>query len=226
MPCMQQLSLFLDVTKTNEGPSMSELERGFFTDCNLSSLSVEGMLRSSKGIIVEYPDSNPTLPVWFNYSSSVLSPSSAPSKNSLLSPGNTLNTGLNGLAEDRSSTPYERVTFQKPGLASSLDLSCIDLTTSHPLWEVSLIKPCTESPKPGLNPNKLEPAWSPSYQSAPRTLAEISSLVWSGRSLGKSVTEDHQRSCLEATFQESNRRHAVLELADEQQKSVPRDLPL
>ncbi|XP_036416024.1 uncharacterized protein si:ch73-303b9.1 [Colossoma macropomum] len=214
--------------KNYEGPSsLSELDKGFLTDCSLSALSIEGIhLKPPKGIVVEYSEGNPAPPASFNPSSGVLSPLNAPSKSSLLSPSSTLTAGLNSLIEGKSSTPYERVTFQKPVLVSSLDLSCIDLTTSHPPWEVSLIRPALESPKPCLDSSKLESTWSPSYQSVPPALAEISSLIWSGTPTSKSAIEEYQRSRKESTFQDSNLRHAVLELTEEQQKSLARNLAI
>ncbi|KAG9260295.1 hypothetical protein AMEX_G26531 [Astyanax mexicanus] len=175
-----------------------------------------------KEIVVEYSEAAPALAASFDHSSNVLSPLNVPSKSSLLSPSTTLTAGLNNLVAGKSSTPYERVKFLKPILVSSLDLSCIDLTTSHPLWEVSQIRPSVESPKLCLDSSKLESTWSPSYQSVPQTLAEISSLICSGTPPGKSATEEYLRS----TFQDSNLRHAVLELAEEQQKGLAKNLAI
>ncbi|XP_066526382.1 uncharacterized protein si:ch73-303b9.1 [Hoplias malabaricus] len=215
-----------DDVKNYEAPSLSELDRGFLTDCNCSSLSAEGIhLKPPKGIVLEYSETYPALPASFNRSYGVLSPMNAPSKISLLSPGSTLTTGLSSLVEGQSSTPYERVTIQKPILVSSLDLSCVDLTTSHPPWEISLIKPSVESPKQSLNASKLESTWSPSYRSVP-TLAEISSLIWSGTPPGKFTTEEHQKSSRNSTFQDSNLQHAVLELTEEQQKRLGKNLAI
>ncbi|TTB41838.1 hypothetical protein Baya_14518 [Bagarius yarrelli] len=140
---------------------------------------------------------------------------------SLLSPTLPIhNADMNSLLEGKSSTPYERMSFQKPVLATSLNLSSIDLTTSHPSWEVSLIRPNMESPKLRLDSSKMEFTWSPSYQATPPTLAEISSLICSG------TPPEGQRSWWEFTFQDSNLRHAVLEMTDEQQKSLSRNLAM
>ncbi|XP_017305824.1 uncharacterized protein si:ch73-303b9.1 [Ictalurus punctatus] len=201
--------------------SRSELDQGFLRDCSLSVLSTEGTLKAPKSIVVEYKEPNSTLPASFYHSSSVLSPSNPPCKMFLLSPTLTMcSSGTSSLLEGKSSTPYERMTFQKPILASSLDLSSIDLTTSHPSWEVSLIKNNVESPKVWLDSSKVEFIWSPSYQATPPTLAEISSLICSG------TPPEGQRSCRDFTFQDSNLRHAVLELTDEQQKSLSRNLAM
>ncbi|KAI4877670.1 hypothetical protein NFI96_004129 [Prochilodus magdalenae] len=217
-----------DGAKNFEGlSSLLELDKAFLTDCSLSALSYEvNHLKPPKGIVVEYSEGNPAPPASFNQSSGVLSPLNVPRQNSLLSPSSTLTAGLANLIEGKSSTPYERVTFQKPILVSSLDLSCIDLTTSHPSWEVSLIRPFVESPKPCLDSSKLESTWSPSYQSVPQTLAEISSLIWSGTPPSKSGTEEYQRSRRESACRDSNLRHAVLELAEEQQKSLAKNLAI
>ncbi|KAK3512331.1 hypothetical protein QTP70_005796 [Hemibagrus guttatus] len=140
---------------------------------------------------------------------------------SLLSPTvPTHAAGMNSLLEGMSSTPYERMTFQKPILATLSDFSSIDLTTSHPLWEISLIRPNVESPKLCLDPSKVEFIMSPSNQATPQTLAEISSLIWSGTPL------EGQKSRREFTFQDSNLRHAVLELTDEQQKSLSQSVAM
>ncbi|MCI4390351.1 hypothetical protein PGIGA_G00121660 [Pangasianodon gigas] len=210
-----------EAAKNYESICLSELDQGFLTDCSLSALSTEGTLKAPKSIVVEYTEPSSTLPASCNHSSSVLSPSNPQSKMSLLSPSITMRSaGMSSLLEGKSSTPYERMTFQKPVLASSLDLSSIDLTTSHPLWEVSLIKPNMESPKLCLDSSKVEFIWSPSYQATPPKPAEVSSLIWSGTPL------EGQRSWREFTFQDSNLRHAVLELTDEQQKSLSRNLAM
>ncbi|XP_051967390.1 uncharacterized protein si:ch73-303b9.1, partial [Xyrauchen texanus] len=148
-----------ELTRSYEG---SDLDRGFCTDqsLSLSAVSVDFSLRPSKGIVLEYLETNSTATPCLNYSTSVLSPLVALSKN-ILSPGNTLATGLSSPVEGKSSTPYERVKFQKPNVAGSLDLSCVDLTTTQPLWEVSFVKPIVESPK-----SCLESTWSPINPSA------------------------------------------------------------
>lgn len=142
----------VELTVSCEGPSMSDFDRGFCTDqsLSLSAVSVDGFLRPSKGVVLEYSEPNPCL----NYSS-LFSPLVALNKN-VLSPGNALSSALSSPVEGKSSTPYERVRLQKPVLASSLDLSCVDLTATHPSWEVSLVKAVVESPK-----SCLESTWSP-----------------------------------------------------------------
>lgn len=211
----------LDAAKSYESICLSELDQGFFTDGSLSALPTEGTLKAPKSIVVEYTEPTSTLPASCKYSSSVLSPSNPQSKMSLLSPTVPMHAaGMNSLLEGMSSTPYERMTFQKPVLATSSDLSSIDLTISHPLWEISLIRPNMESPKLCLDPSKVEFVMSPSNQATPQTLAEISSLIWSG------TPSEGQRSCREFTFQDSNLRQAVQELTDEQQKSLSQSVAM
>lgn len=177
---------------------MSDFDRGFCTDqsLSLSAVSVDGFLRPSKGVVLEYSEPNPCL----NYSTSLLSPLVALNKN-VLSPGNTLSSALSSPVEGKSSTPYERVRLQKPVLASSLDLSCVDLTTTHPSWEVSLVKAIVESPK-----SCLESTWSPINPPAPPEI----SLLMSGAS------EELQRSWREIVWQGSAQALAVPDLREEQ----------
>lgn len=211
--------LSLEASKNYESVCLSALDQGFLTDSSLSALSTEATLKAPKSIVVEYAEPNSTLPPSCNHFSSVLSPCNPPSKMSFLSPNNIIHSiGISSLLEGKSSTPYDRMTFQKPILTNPLDVSSIDLTTSHPLWEVSLIKPNMDSPKLCLDSSKMELIWSPNYQATPPTLAEISSLIWSG------TPPDGLRFCREFTFQDSNLRHAVLELTDEQQKNLSRNL--
>lgn len=171
--------------------------------------------------MVEYTEPNSALPASYNHSSSVLSPSNPLSKMSLLSPTITMHSAcMNSLLEGKSSTPYKRITFHKPVLANSLDVSSIDLTVSQPLWEISHIKPSMDTPKLCLETSKVEFTWSPSCQTTPSMLADISSLICSG------TPPEGQRSCREFTFQDSNLRHAVLELTDELQKTLSRNLAM
>lgn len=167
-------------------------------------VSSDGLLKQ-KGVVLEYLDPNPTVLPRLNYSMNILSPLVAVSKN-ILSPGNTLNTRLSSPVEGKSSTPYERVKFQKPMLADLLDLSCVDLTTTHPSWEVSFVKPIVESPK-----SCLESTLSPINQSVPPEV----SLIWSGTSPCPHVSEELQRSWKEMV--RSGQVPTISELRDEQQ---------
>ncbi|KTG04138.1 hypothetical protein cypCar_00013523 [Cyprinus carpio] len=193
------------LARSYEGPSLSDFDRSFCTDrsLSLSAVSADGFLRPNKGIVLEYPEPGPAAAPCLNYSTSLLSPLVALSKNAL-SPGSALSTALSSPVQGKSSTPYERVRFQKPVLASSLDLSCVDLTTTHPSWEVSLVKAIVESPK-----SCLESTWSPINQSA-------QSLMWSGTSPHTNVSEELQRSWKEMVRQGSNRSSAIPDLREEQ----------
>ncbi|CAM4733192.1 unnamed protein product [Leuciscus chuanchicus] len=183
-----------ELTRSSEGPSMSDFDRGFCTDqsLSLSAVSSDEFLRPSKGVVLEYSEPNPCL----NYSTSLLSPLVA--LKNILSPGNSPVQG-------KSSTPYERVKVQKPILGSSLDLSCVDLTSTHPSWEVSLVKAIVESPK-----SCLESTWSPINPSVP---PEIS--LWAG----PNVSGDLQRSWREMVWQGSGQAPAIPDLREEQSSS-------
>ncbi|KTF91928.1 hypothetical protein cypCar_00033986, partial [Cyprinus carpio] len=118
---------------------LSDFDRGFCADhsLSLSAVSADGFLRPNKGIVLEYPEPSCAVAPCLNYSTSISSPLVALNRN-VLSPGSSLSTALGSPVQGKSSTPYERVQCQKPVLASSLDLSCVDLTATHPSWEVSL----------------------------------------------------------------------------------------
>lgn len=199
---------FLELTRSYEGPSLSEFDRGFCTDQSLS-LSADGFLRPNKSIVLEYPEPNPAVAACLNYSTSLLSPLVALNKN-CLSPGSSLSTALGSPVEGKSSTPYERVRFQKPVLACLLDLSCVDLTTTHPSWEVSFVKALVESPK-----SCLESTWSPINLSA----APEGSVVSSGRSPHPNTSDELQRSWKEMVRHGSGPVPAVPDLREEQSSS-------
>ncbi|RXN39257.1 hypothetical protein ROHU_000357 [Labeo rohita] len=171
------------LTRSYEGQSLFDFDRGFCTDrsLSLSAVSDDSFLRPNKGIVLEYLDPNPAVAPCLNYSTNLLSPLVV--LNNILSPGNTLGTALRSPVEGKSSTPYKRVKFQKPIQASSLDQSCVDLTTTHPSWEVSLVKAIVESPK-----SCLESTWSPINLSAPPEV----SMIWSGTSPHPNVSEELQ----------------------------------
>ncbi len=202
---------FLELTRSYEGPSLSEFDQGFCTDqsLSLSAVSADGFLRPNKSIVLEYPEPNPAVAACLNYSTSLLSPLVALNKNGL-SPGSSLSTALGSPVEGKSSTPYERVRFQRPVLVSSLDLSCVDLTPTHPSWEVSFVKAIFESPK-----SCLESTWSPINLSA----APEGSVVSSGRSPHPNTFDELQRSWKEMVRQGSGLVPAVPDLREEQSSS-------
>lgn len=149
--------------------------------------------------MLEYPEPSCAVAPCLNYSTSISSPLVALNRN-VLSPGSSLSTALGSPVQGKSSTPYERVQCQKPVLASSLDLSCVDLTATHPSWEVSFVKAVVESPK-----SCLESTWSPINLSAPPE----ASLVSSGRSPHPNVSEELQRSWREMVRQGSSQVPAI-----------------
>lgn len=179
------LILFLDLSKSSEGLSLSELDRGFYLDQSLSvsALSMEtsvGTICFPKGIVVEFSDTNASISNLESLpnSPSVLSPSLV-SQQSTPAP-RTFTLELPLRVQGKSSTPTQEVLLKKPVLASSLNLSSMDLTTTHPSWEVSLIKPVSDSPKLALESTEFEMTWSPKNQSVHPVVAEISSLMCSG----------------------------------------------
>ncbi|XP_024238179.1 uncharacterized protein si:ch73-303b9.1 [Oncorhynchus tshawytscha] len=189
-----------DASMSFQCPSPSELDKGFLDQSlSASALSLMGQstsVRPPNRIVVEYYGSTQSLLASLCQSPNPVSPSQAMNLNSKEA---TQTPGLTIPVESKSSTPAEQVLLQKPKLACPLDLSYIDLTASQVAWEVSLIKPETNSPKPILESSTLETTWSPKFQSAPPSLAEIS-LIWSGSPPHGNDTEDNQRSWKEVTM--------------------------
>ncbi|XP_012694005.1 uncharacterized protein si:ch73-303b9.1 [Clupea harengus] len=173
----------IDLSRNSEGLS-SEMDKGFYLDQSLSisALSMEtsaGPIRFPKGIVVEFSDTNNSNLESLTTSPRVLSPSLVSRQSTPVPHTYTLKLPFTLLG--KSSTPTEStLLLKKPILASSLDLSSMDLTTTQPSWEVSLIKPGSDSPKLALESSELEFIWSPRNQSGHPTVAEISSLMCSG----------------------------------------------
>ncbi|TRY97770.1 hypothetical protein DNTS_008271 [Danionella cerebrum] len=161
---------FSEITRSSELPSSSDLDRGILIDqsLSLSTLSSsDGLQKHGRGVILEYPDSNPVLLPPVSTTLGLLSPLMALNKG-MLSPGNSLwspmerNPAAFEQIGGKSSTPYEELRIQKP----TLDVSYIDLTATHPSWEISFVKEVTESPKYNLDSSWspkpcLETVWSP-----------------------------------------------------------------
>ncbi|XP_064161406.1 uncharacterized protein si:ch73-303b9.1 [Anguilla rostrata] len=198
---MDKPNVFSGVAKAQsvEGSPLLDLDTGLFLDPG-SSISVpsfdlqqslQGVHTSRSKIVVEYTEVGSSTTAPLCYPASVLSPSLALQVQSPLTQHHTPepNKGLTIPVEVLSSTPREGEQ-PKPALASSLNLSCIDLTTSQPSWEVSLIKRASDSPQ--CNPFN-EPTWSPKCQSEFLSLGEVSSLIRSGTALQASIcTESHR----------------------------------
>lgn len=70
------------------------------------------------------------------------------------------------------STP--QVPLQNQKKTPCFDQLYSDLTTTQMCWDVSLIKPESNSPKPSVEWNALEQVWSPKLQSVPQPQAERS----------------------------------------------------
>lgn len=212
-------SMFLDLSRSSEGLSLSELDRGFYLDQNLSvsALSMEtsaGTIRFPKGIVVEFSDTNASINNLESLpnSPSVLSPSLV-SQQSTPAP-HTFTLGLPFRVLGKSSTPTQEMLLKRPVLASSLNLSSMDLTTTHPSWEVSLIKPVLDSPKLALETTELELTWSPKNQSVAPTVGEISSLMCSGTPPATTTLSDGHKSWREtlppSSVQEEEQQHNLV----------------
>lgn len=70
------------------------------------------------------------------------------------------------------STP--QVPLQKQNKTPCFDQLYSDLTTTQMCWDVSLIKPESNSPKPSMESNSLEQLCSPKVQSVPQSQGEMS----------------------------------------------------
>ncbi|KAJ8361290.1 hypothetical protein SKAU_G00178150 [Synaphobranchus kaupii] len=203
---MDKRKVFSDVaaSRSGEGSPLLDLNTGFFLDpgSSVSAPSIDlhqsrqSVHMSRSEIVVEYTEVYSSTLAPPCHSANGLSPSLALQVQSPLTQERTPepNMVLTVPMETRSSTPREGEHLKKHALASSLDLSCIDLTVSQPSWELSLIKHASDSPHCTQESSLLdEPTWSPKCQSAFPSLAEISSLIWSGTPPQTSVsTESHK----------------------------------
>ncbi|KAJ7998535.1 hypothetical protein DPEC_G00205920 [Dallia pectoralis] len=231
----------VDVSKSFYCPSPSELDCCFVEQSlSVSNLSVEGCSMSLlplNGVVVDYCDSKASDMASLFQSPNGASSCEAQNLNALLSKEATT-PWLTVPVGSKSSTPTQPVLFQKPKLACPLemtsmelsasrklktacplDLSYIDLTASQVAWEVSLIKTEMNSPKPILESSTLELTWSPKFQSAPPSLAEIS-LIWSGTPPYTNNAEENQRSWNEATLGSSLSQTSSLTPAEQAKVSM------
>lgn len=157
--------------KSFECSSPAELDRKFFGEQSLlSALSLEqlSISRVSNDTVADGSDGRLSILASLCLSSDPNSPSQAFSINSL----NTQETDNCHLAvplQGKSSTPH--MLLQKPKEAAC-DQSYSDLTQMA--WDVSLIKPESNSPKTCMESSALEQTWSPKPQTREPSLAEVS----------------------------------------------------
>ncbi|XP_028854764.1 uncharacterized protein LOC114800987 [Denticeps clupeoides] len=210
--------------RSHESLSLSDLDRGFVLDPSSSMLAAavepsSSRLNPTVGVVVEYSGSSPTIVTPLAKSPSVLlSPSLVSNQSTPLHNLGAESLGLLSAVGSKSSTPQACFHFKRPVLASSLNLSCIDLTSTHPSWEVSLIKP-TDGSKLGPETSVLDSTWSPNYASAPPVcslLGEISSLIGSCTPPFTTLSEG-QRSWREALLLQSDEVSLITEAEKELQ---------
>lgn len=162
-----------------ECSSPSELDRKFFEEQSLlSALSLEQLSTSrvSNDTVADGSDARLSILASFCLSSDVGSPSQAYSMSSL-NTQDTDNCHLVVPLQGMSSTP--QVLLQKPKGAAFFDQLNNDLTASQMSWDVSLIKPESNSPKLFVESSALEQTWSPKPQTSQHSDAEVS--PWGGQ---------------------------------------------
>ncbi|KAK2862592.1 hypothetical protein Q5P01_002125 [Channa striata] len=160
--------------KSFEFSSPSELDRRFYGEQSLLSALSQEQLSTSRA-------SNDTLADGSNVTLSILA-SLCSSSDPITSPQAFSINSLNAQDTDscqlavplqgNSSTPYMHIEKQKS--ATRFDQSCNDLGASQMSWDLSLIKYESNSPKPCMESNALEAAWSPKPESTKNSLPEVS----------------------------------------------------
>lgn len=162
-----------------ECSSPSELDRKFFEEQSLlSALSLEQLSTSrvSNDTVADGSDARLSILASFCLSSDVGSPSQAYSMSGL-NAQDTDNCHLVVPLQGMSSTP--QVLLQKPKGAAFFDQLNNDLSASQMSWDVSLIKPESNSPKLFVESSAMEQTWSPKPQTSQHSDAEVS--PWGGQ---------------------------------------------
>lgn len=160
--------------KSFEESSPSELDRKFFEEQSLlSALSREQLSASRISNDGEASGSDAMLSIRASLCLPLdpISPAQAFSISSL----NTRETDSYFLTvplQGRFSTP--QLFLQKQKKAASFDQSYSELAVSQMSWDVSLIKPECNSPKPCSDSSAAEQTWSPNLQSTQHSRAEVS----------------------------------------------------
>lgn len=157
-----------------ECSSPSELDRKFFEEQSwLSALSVEQLSTSriSNDAVADGSDARLSVLASFCLSSDVSSPSQAYSMSSF-NAQDTDNCHLAVPLQGMASTP--QVLLQKHKGPTFFDQPNNDLTASQMSWDVSLIRPESNSPKPFMESSVVEQTWSPKPQTSQHSRAEVS----------------------------------------------------
>lgn len=162
--------------KSFEYSSPSELNKTFFGEQSLlSALSLEQLSTSRILNDTEADGSDAKLSLSIRNSLCLsldpISPTQAFSTSGL-NPQDTDPCYLSVPLQGKFSTP--QVPLQKQKKTPCFDQLYSDLTTTQMCWDVSLIKPESNSPKPSMESNALEQLWSPKLQSVQQSRAEMS----------------------------------------------------
>ncbi|KAF7655597.1 hypothetical protein LDENG_00054020 [Lucifuga dentata] len=159
--------------KSFEFPSPSELDRKFFGEQSLlSALSLEQLStsRASNDMVSDGSDARLSVLVSLCQSADTLSPLQTFSVNSLSfqeSQTSQLAVPLQG----KSSTPHPLLQNHK--WHDSSDEFYSDVMASQVSWDVSVIKPENNSPKPSMDLSVSESNLSPKPQLTPSSLSTI-----------------------------------------------------
>lgn len=161
--------------KSFEYSSPSELNKTFFGEQSLlSALSLDQMSTSRLSNDTEAEGSDAKLSLSIRNSLCLSLDPISPTQvfsTSGLNPTDTCY--LSAPLQGKFSTP--QVPLQKQKNTPCFDQLYSDLTTTQMCWDVSLIKPESNSPKLSMESNTLEQLWSPKLQSVPQPRrAEIS----------------------------------------------------
>lgn len=159
--------------KSFEYSSPSELDRRIFEEQSLlSALSLElSTSRASNEAEADGSDARLSIRASLCLSLDPISPSQAFSMSSF-NTQETDNCYLVVPLQGKFSTP--QVFLPKQQKAACFDQSYSDLTATQISWDVSLIKPDGNSPKPCMESSTLEQTWSPKLQFSQHSLAEVS----------------------------------------------------
>lgn len=157
--------------KSFECSSPSELDRKFLVENSLLSavLSPEQLptSRASNETVAEGSDPKLSTLSSLYLSSEAISPSLSFSYNKEID-----NYRLAVPLQGKSSTPH--MFLQKQKKPACFDQSYSDLSASQMSWEVSLIRPDSNSPRSCMESSALEQAWSPNTPTTQHPLPEVS----------------------------------------------------